>query len=103
MIERHRIGLDEARPQAVSDVGAPGTAPHARTSRSLRPGRFTEYGALVIAAQRQRRSLDDLIAQRRRRSGRGHRPVNGEQFGADRSQCVVMSYDYTVLAGTQGS
>ena len=29
--------------------------------------------------------------------------VNGEAFGEARTLCVVMSYDYTVLAGTQGT
>ena len=28
--------------------------------------------------------------------------MNGALFGTERTQCVVMSYDYTVLAGTQG-
>ena len=28
--------------------------------------------------------------------------INGDQFGAERSACAVLSYDYTVLAGTQG-
>ncbi|RZB15481.1 carbamoyl-phosphate synthase large subunit [Streptomyces sp. F001] len=104
VIERHRIGLDEARPQAVERRRRTGH----RTAREnladlCGPDGFTEYGALVIAAQRQRRSLDDLIAHTPADglvAGIGR--VNGEQFGADRSQCVVMSYDYTVLAGTQG-
>jgi acetyl-CoA carboxylase carboxyltransferase component len=33
-------------------------------------------------------------------AGVGH--VNGDHFRPDRSRCVVVSYDYTVLAGTQG-
>jgi acetyl-CoA carboxylase carboxyltransferase component len=58
---------------------------------------------LVVAAQRRRRSLDDLIA-RTPADGlvAGIGTVNGEQFGPDAARCVVMSYDYTVLAGTQG-
>jgi acetyl-CoA carboxylase carboxyltransferase component len=28
--------------------------------------------------------------------------VNGEMFGEDAARCMVMSYDYTVFAGTQG-
>ncbi len=29
--------------------------------------------------------------------------VNGDDFSPSKSRCVVMSYDYTVLAGTQGA
>src|SRR5262249_5955557 len=64
---------------------------------------FVEYGPLVIAAQRQRRTLDDLIA-RTPADGlvAGIGRVNGDLFGDERAQCAVLSYDYTVLAGTQG-
>ncbi|MGB3051477.1 MAG: carboxyl transferase domain-containing protein, partial [Polyangiales bacterium] len=67
-------------------------------------GTLVEYGALVIAAQRRRRSIDELI-RRTPADGMvaGIGRVNGEAFGAMRTQCVVMSYDYTVLAGTQGT
>ncbi len=67
------------------------------------PGTFVEYGPLVIAAQRRRRTLEDLIA-RTPADGliAGIGSVNGALFAAERSRCVVMSYDYTVLAGTQG-
>ena len=66
------------------------------------PGSFEEYGGLVIAAQRARRSLDDLIANTPADglvAGIGR--VNGDLFG-DAARCAVLSYDYTVLAGTQG-
>ncbi len=59
-------------------------------------GSFTEYGAMVIAAQRRRRALDDLIART---------PADGLVLGTARvggRPVAVMSYDYTVLAGTQG-
>jgi len=66
-------------------------------------GSFEEYGALVIAAQRGRREMDDLI---RKTPGDGMvcglGRVNGDVFADDSSRCVVMSYDYSVLAGTQG-
>jgi acetyl-CoA carboxylase carboxyltransferase component/acetyl/propionyl-CoA carboxylase alpha subunit len=96
-IERHRIGLDEGRPEVVARRHTQGR----RTAREnvddlCDPGTFTEYGALVIAAQRRRRSLDDLI----------HRtPADGLVTGTalvGGRPCAVMSYDYTVLAGTQG-
>jgi acetyl-CoA carboxylase carboxyltransferase component len=59
-------------------------------------GSFEEYGSLVIAAQRARRSLDDLIERT---------PADGLVAGigrVDGAPCAVLSYDYSVLAGTQG-
>ena len=103
-IQRHRFGLDEARPEAVARRRKSGQ----RTAREnvddlCDAGSFTEFGSLVIAAQRRRRDLDDLI---RRTPGDGMicglGSINGDLFPADRSRAVVMSYDYTVLAGTQG-
>ena len=66
-------------------------------------GSFIEYGALAIAAQRGRRSVDDLISKTPADgliAGVGS--VNGSSFGDDKARCMVMAYDYTVLAGTQG-
>lgn len=84
---------------------------HARGRRTARenvedlvdPGSFVEYGALAIAAQRARRDIADLIA-RTPADGLvgGLARVNSDLVGADRADCAVLSYDYTVLAGTQG-
>lgn len=102
--ERHRLTLDEARPDAVARRRATGQ----RTAREnvddlCDPGSYVEYGSLVIAAQRRRRSLDDLIA-RTPADGlvAGVGTVNADLFGPQAARCAVMSYDYTVLAGTQG-
>lgn len=68
------------------------------------PGTFVEYGRFAIAAQRARRDKDDLIANT---PGDGllggTATINGALFGPERSACAVLSYDYTVLAGTQGA
>jgi acetyl-CoA carboxylase carboxyltransferase component len=67
------------------------------------PGSFEEYGGLVIAAQRARRSTEDLVANTPADglvAGIGR--VNGDLFDDERSRCAVLSYDYSVLAGTQG-
>ena len=66
-------------------------------------GSFTEYGALAVAAQRSRRSEDDLM-RNTPADGMvtGIASINGELFGPERSRAVVMAYDATVLAGTQG-
>jgi acetyl/propionyl-CoA carboxylase alpha subunit/acetyl-CoA carboxylase carboxyltransferase component len=101
---RHAVTLDAARPDAVERRRQTGQ----RTAREnitdlCDAGTFVEYGALAIAAQRQRRSVEDLI-ERTPADGlvAGIGSVNGHLFDAARAQCIVMSYDYTVLAGTQG-
>ena len=94
---RHRTGLDEGRPEVTERRHAAGR----RTAREniadlVEEGSFTEYGALTIAAQRRRRSLDDLIART---------PADGLVMGTATvggRPIAVMSYDYSVLAGTQG-
>lgn len=104
MIRRHAFGLDENRPGAVNKR----QQKNQRTARSnvndlCDPGSFIEYGALAVAAQRGRRSEEDLISKTPADgliAGVG--TVNGNLFGQERSRCMVMSYDYTVLAGTQG-
>ena len=104
VIERHAVGLDERRPEAVRRM----EEKKQRTARAkvadlCDPGHFIEYGALAIAAQRQRRSLDDLMS-RTPADGliTGIGQVNGSLFGEDKARCMIMAYDYTVLAGTQG-
>jgi acetyl-CoA carboxylase carboxyltransferase component len=103
--QRRALTSDAARPDAVSKRHALGK----RTAREniadlCDPGSFHEYGAFVVAAQRSRRSMDDLIA-RTPADGlvMGLGRVNGALFPDADARCVVMSYDYTVLAGTQGS
>jgi acetyl/propionyl-CoA carboxylase alpha subunit len=102
-IERHAFGLDENRQVRVEKRHGTGK----RTAREnladlIDAGSFVEYGPLVVAAQRKRRSVQELIEQTPGDGlvgGIGQ--VNGERFG-DQGQCVVASYDYMVLAGTQG-
>jgi acetyl-CoA carboxylase carboxyltransferase component len=104
VVARHAVGLDAARPDAVARRRKVGR----RTTREnvadlVEPGSFVEYGAMVIAAQRRRRTLDDLIANTPADGlvgGIGR--INGHLFEGHAAECVVVSYDYTVLAGTQG-
>ena len=102
--QRHAQTRDAARPDAVARRRQ--TAQ--RTAREnvddiCDPGTFVEYGPLVIAAQRRRRPVEELI-ERTPADGlvAGIGRVNGHLFDEPRSRCVVMAYDYTVLAGTQG-
>ena len=104
LIERHAITLDENRPASVERR----RKTNQRTAREniaqlVDEGSFVEYGSLAIAAQRRRRKVDDLI-HNTPADGliSGVATVNARKFGADAARCMVISYDYTVLAGTQG-
>ncbi|MDE2362948.1 MAG: ATP-grasp domain-containing protein [Hyphomicrobiales bacterium] len=104
MRERQAFGLDENRQDAVAKRRKTNHRTARENIESLTdPGSFVEYGSLAIAAQRARRSLDDLI---RNTPGdgvvAGLATVNGDRFDADRARCMVVAYDYMVLAGTQG-
>jgi acetyl-CoA carboxylase carboxyltransferase component len=95
--QRHDIGLDPARPEAIKKRHDQGR----RTAREnladlLDAGTFVEYGPLMFAAQERRRSKQELIERT---------PADGLVGGVGEiagDPCVAMSYDYTVLAGTQG-
>ncbi|TXI46281.1 MAG: biotin carboxylase [Mycobacterium sp.] len=104
LLRRRALTEDAARPDAVRRRHAA----NGRTAREnitdlVDPGSFVEYGRFVMAAQRQRRDVDDLIA-RTPADGlvAGIARINGDLFGPDRAAAAVLSYDYTVLAGTQG-
>lgn len=105
VIDRHAFTLDAARPEAIAKRHAQG----GRTAREniadlCDDGSFIEYGALAIAAQARRRSKEDLIANTPADGMvTGIGGINGALFGEEKSRAVVMSYDATVLAGTQGA
>jgi acetyl-CoA carboxylase carboxyltransferase component len=101
---RRALTEDAGRAEAVERRHAAG----GRTAREnvadlVDPGSFVEYGRYAIAAQRGRRELEDLM-ERTPADGlvAGTARVNGELFG-EAAACAVLSYDYTVLAGTQGA
>jgi len=104
VIDRHRFTLDEARSDAVAKRRRTGH----RTAREniddlVDPGSFIEYGALAIAAQRRRRTVEDLIAATPADgiiTGIG--TVNGALFSPEKARVAALAYDFTVLAGTQG-
>ncbi len=104
-LERHALGQDAAREAAVANRHAQG----GRTAREniaqlCDADSFIEYGALAIAAQRQRRMEDDLIRSTPADGiVTGIGTVNAEQFPAADARCMVLAYDYTVLAGTQAT
>jgi acetyl-CoA carboxylase carboxyltransferase component len=97
LLKRQAFTLDAARPDAVARRHAQGQ----RTAREniadlCDNDSFLEYGALAVAAQRSRRSEEDLIA---------NTPADGMVTGigsVNGHRTVVLAYDATVLAGTQG-
>lgn len=100
----HERLRDAARPEAVARRRKTGQ----RTAREnladlCDDGSFHEYGGLALAAQRSRRSIEEL---QKISPADGLitavGTVNAKQFGPDRTRCVVLAYDYTVFAGTQG-
>ncbi len=103
-LDRHAPTLDANRPEAVAKRHSLGL----RTAREniadlCDTDSFLEYGALAVAAQSQRRSAEDLI-KNTPADGMvtGVGSINQALFGPERSRAVVMAYDATVLAGTQG-
>ncbi|NQU64573.1 MAG: carbamoyl-phosphate synthase large subunit, partial [SAR324 cluster bacterium] len=105
LIQRQAFTKDSQRLQAVEKR-------RKRNQRTVREnvadlcdeGSFMEYGSLAIAAQRKRRSEADLI-ENTPADGMvaGIGSVNGHIFEEDRARCAVAAYDFTVLAGTQGT
>jgi acetyl-CoA carboxylase carboxyltransferase component len=95
--DRLAFTQDAQRPEAVAKRHAMGL----RTAREniadlCDPDSFVEYGALAVAAQSRRRSADDLMR---------NTPADGMVTGigcVNGQRVVVMAYDFTVLAGTQG-
>ena len=100
---RHEVTLDAARPDAVAKRRRTGQ----RTAREnvddlCDDGTFVEYGQLALTPGSgltrdeviRKFPTDGMIT--------GIGSVNGADFLGEVSRCVVLAYDYTVLAGTQG-
>lgn len=101
---RHDITLDAARPDAV----AKRRKTNQRTAREnidqlCDPGSFVEHGQLVLTPGTglpmeeviRKFPTDGMVT--------GVGTINGREFGEEKGRSVVMAYDYTVLAGTQGA
>ncbi len=95
--KRVEATLDAARPEAVEKRRKTGQ----RTAREniadlVDAGSFSEYGGLAIAAQRARHSVEELVVAS---------PADGLIAGTatvEGARVMVLAYDYTVFAGTQG-
>lgn len=104
VLARQAHTLDAKRPEAVAKRHALGL----RTAREniadlVDADSFIEYGAFALAAQSRRRTEQDLI-ENTPADGivTGIGSINQALFGPEQSRAVVMAYDATVLAGTQG-
>lgn len=99
ILRRKAAGYDENRPDAVAKRRKFGGLTIRESIGALiGGGSFTEIGGLAIAAQRARRSEDDLIANT---TGDGLIAGIGQIEGEARP-IAIMAHDYSVLAGTQG-
>ena len=102
--ERHALVLDENRPEAVEKrYGRGYRMPRENIDQLMDPGSFKEYWPLIVARQHHRSDMetlrkntpaDGLIA--------GIGTINGDLFDDAAARAMVVHYDYTVLAGTQG-
>jgi acetyl/propionyl-CoA carboxylase alpha subunit/acetyl-CoA carboxylase carboxyltransferase component len=102
--DRHAFGQDENRPEAVARRRKLGyRMPRENIDRLVDPGSFKEYWPLVVARQHQRNTI---AALRKNTPGdgvvAGMASINGALFDHTRSRAIIVHYDYTVLAGTQG-
>ena len=102
--ERHAYVLDENRPEAVAKrYGRGYRMPRENIDQLVDPGSFKEYWPLIVARQHTRYDMetlrrntpaDGLIA--------GLCTINAHLFGEEAARAMLVHYDYTVLAGTQG-
>lgn len=105
VLERQADLTDERRPAAVAKRRKTGQ----RTAREnladlLDEGSFKEYGSMALAAQRSRRTHEELLAMSPADGLiNGIGTINADLFGEHASRCMALSYDYTVFAGTQGA
>lgn len=105
ILKKQNAILDDARPEAVAKRHSKGKSMiRENIARLVDQGSFSEYGGLNLAAQRSRHSIetlekispaDGMVA--------GTASINGEHFEGRQAACMVLGYDYTVFAGTQGA
>ena len=105
LLSRRALVMDTGRPEVVDRR-------HERGRRTAReniddlcdPGSFTEYGSLAIAAQRNRRDLQELI-ERTPADGlvAGIGRVNGDQFGPEGAACAALSMTTRFWPGPRAS
>jgi acetyl/propionyl-CoA carboxylase alpha subunit len=104
VLDRRDRTQDAHRPKAVARRRATGQ----RTAREniedlCDPDTFVEYGSLVLSGRRRSVPMEQLIEESPADGLiMGLAQINGKNFSEEKSRAVVVSYDYTVMAGTQG-
>lgn len=104
LLDRKAVQQDAHRTEAVAKRKRKGKQTARENIAQLcKEDSFHEYGSLIIAAQRNRKKEEELI-QSTPADGiiTGIGEVNGEMFEKEEAKCMILCYDYTVLAGTQG-
>ena len=101
---RHAFTLDENRPEAVEKrYGRGYRMPRENIAQLMDDGSFKEYWPLIVARQHKRFDMetlrkntpaDGLLA--------GIGTINADLFDDVDARAMLVHYDYTVLAGTQG-
>ena len=103
--DRHAYTLDENRPVAVAKRRGRGyRMPRENIEQLVDEGSFQEYWPLIVARQHQR-NTDEQLRENTPNDGllAGTATINRDLFEDERdARAIVVHYDYTVLAGTQG-
>ncbi|MYD53325.1 MAG: carbamoyl-phosphate synthase large subunit [Chloroflexi bacterium] len=103
--DRHAYTYDENRPVAVGKRRARGyRMPRENIEQLVDDGSFQEYWPLIVARQHQR-NTDEQLRENTPNDGllAGTATINRDLFDDERdARAIVVHYDYTVLAGTQG-
>lgn len=103
-IDRHFLTLDEARPDKVKRRHYNGgRTPHENIADLIDEGSFKEYLPLVVAQQHDRFD-DEALRKHSPADGvvTGSATINAGLFGEENTGVMVVHYDYSVMAGTQG-
>ncbi len=103
--KRLALTLDANRPEAVTKRHDRGRCTARENISDLcDENTFLEYGQLVYAAQRRRKSREQLMKETPADGiVAGIGSVNGRHFPREANRVAVLAYDATVMAGTQGS
>ncbi len=104
LLQRLHATTDAGRPEAVEKRRKTGQ----RTTREniadlVDEGSFVEYGGLALASQRHAKSVEELVKSSPADGivcGLGS--INRALFDDEKARAMVLAYDYTVFAGTQG-
>lgn len=103
--DRHAYTYDENRPVAVAKRRGRGyRMPRENIEQLVDEGSFQEYWPLIVARQHHR-NTDEQLRENTPNDGllAGTATINRDLFEDERdARAIVVHYDYTVLAGTQG-